>query len=86
MLRTLEPTLRACFERLGGRDVRNYDDPQSPRKRDPWKLKHWDEMFRTVDRQEVERIASEHGLTVQWKPHDRLALITTLSATVACLI
>jgi alpha-ketoglutarate-dependent taurine dioxygenase len=81
VLRSLDPTLRARFERLGVRNISNYDGPQSPRRRDLWKLKRWDEMFRTTDRQEVERIASEHSLTVQWKPHDRLALINTQPAT-----
>jgi len=81
VLRSLDPTLRARFERLGVRNIRNYDGPQSPRKRDLWKLKRWDEMFRTTDRQEVERIAREHSFTVQWKPHDRLALINTQPAT-----
>jgi len=77
----LDPRVRARFERLGVRNVRNYDGPATPKSRDLWKLKRWDEMFRTADKREVERIAEENGFEVRWKAHDRLALINTQTAT-----
>jgi alpha-ketoglutarate-dependent taurine dioxygenase len=81
VLRDLEPGVRARFERLGVRNVRNYDGPASPKTRDLWKLKRWDEMFGTTDRKAVERRAQDSGFQVQWKPHDRLALVNTQPAT-----
>lgn len=81
VLRDLDPQVRARFERLGVRNIRNYDGPGTPRGRDLWKLKRWDEMFRTTDKQNVERVAAEHEFQVQWKPQDRLALINTQPAT-----
>lgn len=81
VLRDLDPTVRARFEQLGVRNIRNYDGPGSPRQRDLWMLKRWDEMFRTTDKAEVERIAHAHGFQTQWKALDRLALINTQPAT-----
>lgn len=81
VLRDLDPVVRARFERLGVRNVRNYDGPRSPKGRDLWKLKRWDEMFRTTDKAEVDRIAAENGFETQWKRDDRLALVNTQAAT-----
>src|SRR5690349_12425684 len=67
VLRDLDPAVRERFERLGVRNVRNYDGPSSPKSRDLWKLKRWDEMFRTTDRQAVEESAHRHGFEVRWK-------------------
>jgi alpha-ketoglutarate-dependent taurine dioxygenase len=79
--RDLDPAVRARFEALGVRNVRNYDGPGSPRSRDLWKLKRWDEMFQTTDREAVERRAHDSGFQVVWKPQDRLALVNTQPAS-----
>jgi hypothetical protein len=81
VLRDLDPSVRRRFERLGVRNVRNYDGPATPKGRDLWKLKRWDEMFGTTDKAEVVRIAKDHGFAPQWKAQDRLVLINTQPAT-----
>jgi alpha-ketoglutarate-dependent taurine dioxygenase len=80
VLRDLHPEVRERFTRLGVRNVRNYDGPETGKSLDLWKLKRWDEMFRTTDRAEVERVARENGFEAVWKPRGRLALINTQPA------
>lgn len=69
----LDPAVRERFVQRGLRIVRNYSGPDTGDK-DLWQLKRWDEMFRTRDRAEVERVAAREGFTPVWKDGDRLAL------------
>jgi alpha-ketoglutarate-dependent taurine dioxygenase len=81
VLRDLDPAVRQRFEARGVRNIRNYDGPEGGAKFDLWKLKRWDEMFRTTDRAEVERICREQAFEYQWKSGGRLALVNTQPAT-----
>ena len=72
--RDLDPQVREKFERLGVRNLRNYDGPDGGSRLDPWKLKRWDEMFRTRDRARVEEICARHGLVPAWGERGRLRL------------
>lgn len=70
--RDLDPVVRDRFERLGVQHIRNYGSPKD-KSRDLWKLKRWDEVFGTTDRDVVEAKSREQGLTVTWSG-DRLRL------------
>lgn len=78
--RDLDPLVRSRFERLGVRNVRNYAGPACGSRLDPWKLKRWDEMFRTTDRAVVEEKCRENGFVHRWKDGDRLELTNSQPA------
>lgn len=78
--RDLDPEVRARFEARGVRNIRNYVGPEGGSRFDLWKLKRWDEMFRTTDRAEVEKKCVENGFEPTWKSEGRLALINTQPA------
>lgn len=79
--RDLPAAVRDRFEQRGVRIVRNYSGPAEAGKRDLWKLKRWDEMFRTTDRDAVEAKCREEGFDPVWGPRDRLRLVSTQPAT-----
>jgi hypothetical protein len=74
VVKDLDPAVLDRFARLGVRNIRNYDGPGGGNKLDLWKLKRWDEMFRTTDRAEVEAKCRENGLDPTWGPNGRLRL------------
>lgn len=80
VLRDLDPAVRERFERKGIRIIRNYSGPEGGGHFDLWKLKRWDEMFRTTNRDEVERICAEQGFEPTWLPGGRLRLVSHQSA------
>lgn len=71
----LDPGVRQRFEQGGIRIVRNYSGPEST-KHDFFQLKRWDEMFRTRDKVQVERMARQEGFEPCWHENDRLSLIS----------
>ena len=77
---SLDPAVRARFEEKGVRNIRNYDGPGGGSRFDLWKLKRWDEMFRTTDRAEVEAICRAHGFSYTWRSGGRLRLVNTQPA------
>lgn len=81
VLRDLDPTVRAKFERLGVRNVRNYSGPSSPGSAGPWQLKPWHELFGTTDRARVEAICAENDFDFRWLPDDRLRIVNVQPAT-----
>lgn len=76
----LDPAVRERFEQGGIRIIRNYEGPEGAGKRDLWKLKRWDEIFKTTDRDEVERMARDEGFEPVWKDGGRLALFSNQDA------
>nr|AID65223.1 putative taurine catabolism dioxygenase [Cystobacter fuscus] len=58
VLRRLSPTTRRKFEELGVMYVRYLGSGLGL---------HWSEVFRTTDRQQVERYCAENGLTCEWE-------------------
>jgi len=75
--RDLDPRVRERFEKGGVRIVRNYSGPQGGSKLDLFKLKRWDEMFRTTDKAEVERQCADEGFEPVWGDDGGLRLIST---------
>jgi pimeloyl-ACP methyl ester carboxylesterase/alpha-ketoglutarate-dependent taurine dioxygenase len=78
--RDLPEDVRARFEAKGIRNVRNYSGPENRRRFDPWKLKRWDEMFHTTDRDVVARACEENGFDLTWKPDGGLRLVNVQPA------
>ena len=78
--RDLPQEMREAFATRGVRNIRNYDGPESPKGRDLWALKRWDELFSTADTIQVERKAAEQGLRCEWLPQGRLRLINDQAA------
>lgn len=80
----LDPEVRARFETLGIRNVRNYAGPPEPGTRvsswDPWKLKRWDEMFGTTDRPAVLERCAREGFEATFTPGGGLRLVNTQPA------
>ena len=72
--RDLDPGVRERLQRKGFRVVRNYVGPKTPKSRDPFALKRWDEMFGTTDRDEIARVCAREAMTPEWLPGDRLRL------------
>lgn len=62
----LKPSLVDRFERRGLRIVRNYSGPDGGGRFDLWRLKRWDEMFQTTDREEVETRCRAEGFEPLW--------------------
>ena len=81
VLRDLAPLVRKRFEERGVRNIRNYCGPEGGSRFDLWKLKRWDEMFRTTDRAVVERICREHQFEPTWKAGGKLELSNVQPAT-----
>lgn len=79
--RDLPQSLRETFAARGVRYIRNYDGPTSPKSRDLWQLKRWDEMFSTTDPAVAEQKATEQGLRCEWLPQGRLRLVNERPAT-----
>ena len=79
--RDLPTDLREAFVARGVRYIRNYDGPESPKTRDLWQLKRWDEMFSTTDPAVAEQKATEQGLRCEWLPQGRLRLVNERPAT-----
>ena len=79
--RGLPPAMRDRFSAHGVRYIRNYEGPQSPKSRDLWQLKRWDELFSSSDPAVVEQKAAEQGLQCEWLPQGRLRLLNTGPAT-----
>lgn len=77
--RDLDAGVRQRFEERGIRIVRNYSGPSGGSAFDLFKLKRWDEMFRTTDKSEVERQCTEEGFEAVWGANDSLRLISTQS-------
>ncbi|MES2489388.1 MAG: TauD/TfdA family dioxygenase [Pseudomonadota bacterium] len=73
--RDLPAEMRETFAARGVRNIRNYDGPDSPKGRDLWQLKRWDELFSTTDPVLVERKAEAQGLRCEWLAQGRLRLI-----------
>jgi alpha-ketoglutarate-dependent taurine dioxygenase len=59
----LDPGIKERFQRLGVMYMRNYGAGPGL---------DWQTVFRTADRAEVEALSVAQGLTVEWKPADRL--------------
>jgi pimeloyl-ACP methyl ester carboxylesterase len=79
--RDLDPEVRDRFVQRGVRNIRNYDGPGGGGGRfDLWKLKRWDEMFRTTDRAVVEQKCRENGLEAEWGAGGKLRLVNTQPA------
>src|SRR5204863_10034199 len=76
----LDPRVRDRFAAKGVRIIRNYVGPDGGGRFDPWRLKRWDEMFRTKDPAQAERTARKNGLEPRWKPGGRLELTSTQAA------
>lgn len=78
--RDLPVEMRETFTARGVRNIRNYDGPESPKGRDLWQLKRWDELFSTTDAQIVEQKGREQGLRCEWLPQGRLRLVNDQAA------
>lgn len=78
---SLPPDLRERFTARGVRNIRNYDGPESPKTRDLWQLKRWDELFSSSDPAVAERKADEQGLRCEWLPQGRLRLVNEQPAS-----
>jgi hypothetical protein len=81
VLRDLDPDLRRRFEQRGLRIVRNYAGPEGGGRFDLWKLKRWDEMFLTTDRDVVEQKCRAEGFEPQWLGDGGLRLVSTQPIT-----
>ncbi|MEX2588559.1 MAG: TauD/TfdA family dioxygenase [Chitinophagales bacterium] len=78
----MDPEIRQEFETRGIKNIRNYNGPNSKSKFDLWKLKRWDEMFLTDDKNVAEEKSKENGLEVIWKDNDKLRLINDQEACI----
>ena len=78
--RDLDPAVRARFEARGVTNIRNYAGPDGAGWWDPWKLKRWDEMFATTDRDVVTKRCAEEGFTATWSGKGGLRLVNTQPA------
>jgi alpha-ketoglutarate-dependent taurine dioxygenase len=76
VLRDLDPELVKRFEEKGLRIVRNYSGPEGGGRFDLWKLKRWDEMFLTTDRDAVEARCRAEGFEPIWTARG-LRLVST---------
>ena len=73
----LDPGLRERFESRGIRHVRNYAGPGGGREGDPTMLKPWPDMFRTTDRELVEKKCAEEGFAPVWQGGGALRLVSS---------
>lgn len=81
--RDLDPEVRARFEAKGVTNIRNYVGPEGGSKFDLWKLKRWDEMFQTTDKDVVAKRCAEEGFEATWTPSGQLRLVNTQPAVKA---
>lgn len=81
VLEDLDSETRRRFEQRGLRIVRNYSGPEGGGRFDLWKLKRWDEMFLTTDRDTVERKCRAEGFEPEWLPGGGLRLVSTQPIT-----
>jgi alpha-ketoglutarate-dependent taurine dioxygenase len=81
VLADLAPSLVERFERRGLRIVRNYSGPDGGGRFDLWRLKRWDEMFQTTDRDEVEARCRAEGFEPVWTDGGGLRLVSTQPVT-----
>ncbi len=81
VLRDLDPQLVKRFEEKGLRIVRNYAGPGGGSRFDLWKLKRWDEMFLTTDRDAVEAKCRAELFEPTWTQNGGLRLVSTQAAT-----
>jgi alpha-ketoglutarate-dependent taurine dioxygenase len=81
VLRDLDPALVRRFEERGLRIVRNYSGPSGGSRFDPWRLKRWDEMFLSTDREAVDARCREEGFEPVWTEADGLRLVSTQPIT-----
>ena len=81
VLRDLDPGVRRRFEARGLRIVRNYSGAGGGGRFDLWKLKRWDEMFRTADRAVVEATCHAEGFEPTWTAEGGLRLVSTQPIT-----
>jgi alpha-ketoglutarate-dependent taurine dioxygenase len=72
----LDPQVLRRFIDRGIRIIRNYSGPDGGGRFDLWKLKRWDEMFRTTDRAAVEAKCREEGFEPSWGAAGRLRLVS----------
>jgi hypothetical protein len=68
--RALDPALRRAFEERGIRQIRTL-----PRRRSPFTVKTWPEMFETDDRAAVESLCRSEGSEFAWRRDGSLCLI-----------
>jgi len=80
VLADLSPALVARFEQHGLRIVRNYSGPRGGRRFDLWRLKRWDEMFDTTDRDVVEARCRREGFEPIWTEGDALRIVSRQAA------
>lgn len=81
VLRDIDPSVRRRFEERGLRIVRNYSGPSGGGRFDLWKLKRWDEMFLTTDRNAVDARCRAEGFEPTWLSGDALRLVSTQEVT-----
>lgn len=80
VLRCMDPAVRERFEQKGVRIIRNYSGPEGGPRFDLWKLKRWDEIFRTTDRNAIEERCQKLGFECTWKEGGMLRLVHTQPA------
>jgi len=78
--RDLPADVRARFEAGGVKNIRNYAGPEGGGRLDLWKLKRWDEMFGTTDRDAVARACEANGFDFTWRPDGGLRLVNVQPA------
>lgn len=78
----LDKEVREAFETKGVKTIRNYDGPDSTSKLDLWKLKRWDEVFNTTDKQKVEATCKEYNIDFEWLPGNKLRLFNQQEAII----
>lgn len=72
----LDANVRERFATKGVKIIRNYAGPKGGAWWDPWKLKRWDEMFGTTDREVVTRRCLEEGFEPTWGANGTLRLVS----------
>lgn len=80
VLRSMDAGVRERFEQKGVKIIRNYAGPEGGGRFDLWKLKRWDEIFRTTDRNEIEKRCRDLQFECTWKPGGMLRLVHTQPA------
>jgi hypothetical protein len=70
---------RKLFEKKGIIIVRNYVGPKEWSV-DPWKLKKWDDIFKTTDHEKVKVICEKDELVPKWYENDALQLTQRIPA------
>ncbi len=76
----LDVAVREEFLARGVTNIRNYCGPSGGSSFDLWKLKRWDEMFRTTDREKVKEVSVRNGFHPEFFGKDGLRLTNTQNA------